>query len=152
MTMLTDYGLAALAAAWGGLLLRVARKGGGKSVRLWAWGFLVSSAAAFTGGTFHGFRLAFSGQAQHTVWSATVFLIGAASALMVGGTWVASPARDEESTRWLIVGLVASLVGLVIELCGLDLHQNFNHNDLYHVVQMVALYLFYRGARLLKDH
>jgi hypothetical protein len=30
-------------------------------------------------------------------------------------------------------------------------HPNFNHNDLYHVLQMGAMALFYAGARELKD-
>ena len=33
----------------------------------------------------------------------------------------------------------------------LALHRHFNHNDLYHVIQIVALYLFYRGGALLVD-
>jgi hypothetical protein len=32
-----------------------------------------------------------------------------------------------------------------------SLHQHFNHNDLYHVVQMVGLYGVYRGGRSLLD-
>jgi hypothetical protein len=30
-------------------------------------------------------------------------------------------------------------------------HRLFNHNDLYHVIQMVALYAFYRGGLQLVD-
>jgi hypothetical protein len=31
------------------------------------------------------------------------------------------------------------------------LHRHFNHNDLYHVIQVAAMLLFYRGARRLTD-
>ncbi len=34
---------------------------------------------------------------------------------------------------------------------GVALHRHFNHNDLYHVIQMAALYAFYRGGALLVD-
>ncbi len=34
---------------------------------------------------------------------------------------------------------------------GMALAEWFNHNDLYHLIQLIALYLFYRGARLLQD-
>jgi hypothetical protein len=30
---------------------------------------------------------------------------------------------------------------------GFALHQRFNHNDLYHVLQIAAMFLFYRGVR-----
>jgi len=30
-------------------------------------------------------------------------------------------------------------------------HRYFNHTDLCHVIQMVALYLFFRGGALLVD-
>jgi Family of unknown function (DUF6962) len=31
------------------------------------------------------------------------------------------------------------------------LQRHFNHNDLYHVIQMVGMYVFYKGAILLRD-
>jgi hypothetical protein len=31
------------------------------------------------------------------------------------------------------------------------LHRNFNHNDLYHVVQAAAMVLYYWGVRLAVD-
>jgi hypothetical protein len=33
---------------------------------------------------------------------------------------------------------------------GVGVTEHFNHNDLYHLVQMVALYFFYRGACVLR--
>jgi hypothetical protein len=34
---------------------------------------------------------------------------------------------------------------------GFALHQHFNHNDLYHVIQIAAMVLFYIGAKQLRD-
>ena len=34
---------------------------------------------------------------------------------------------------------------------GWSLAEHFNHNDLYHVIQMVGLYCFYRGALALHE-
>lgn len=31
------------------------------------------------------------------------------------------------------------------------LHRHFNHNDIFHVVQMLSLYLLYRGGLELTD-
>jgi hypothetical protein len=52
---------------------------------------------------------------------------------------------------WLIAGVVVSAVAAFIQLKKVSPHPRFNHNDLYHVVQIVALYLFYRGGILLVD-
>lgn len=59
--------------------------------------------------------------------------------------------RQTPSARWLARGVLVSAIGAIVQLSGFGLAERFNHNDLYHVVQMVALYLFYRGARLSKD-
>lgn len=52
---------------------------------------------------------------------------------------------------WLVAGVVVSAVAAAIQLTKVTPHPRFNHNDLYHVVQMVALYLFYRGGLLFVD-
>lgn len=56
-----------------------------------------------------------------------------------------------ESARWIIAGVIVSFGAAGIQQSGLTLHEHFNHNDLYHVIQMGAMYLLYRGARLLRD-
>ena len=42
---------------------------------------------------------------------------------------------------WLLAGVAVSV------LAGLALHEHFNHNDLYHVLQTAAMFLLYRGVR-----
>lgn len=53
--------------------------------------------------------------------------------------------------RWFLGGVLLSVVGAAVQAGGLAPHPHFNHNDLYHVIQMVALYCFYRGGRRLVD-
>ena len=48
--------------------------------------------------------------------------------------------------RFLIAGIVVSVVAAAIQQSGLSLHRHFNHNDLYHVVQAVGVWLLYRAA------
>jgi hypothetical protein len=55
------------------------------------------------------------------------------------------------SAPWLISGIVVSFIAAGIQLSGFTIHEHFNHNDLYHVIQMVALYIIYRGVVLLRD-
>jgi hypothetical protein len=57
--------------------------------------------------------------------------------------------HQASSTQWIIAGIFVSFMATAIQLSQLVLAV-FNHNDLYHLVQMVTLYLFYRGARSLK--
>jgi hypothetical protein len=53
--------------------------------------------------------------------------------------------------RWIVFGVALSLAGAAVQASGLALHRNFNHNDLYHVVQAAAMVLYYRGVRRLAD-
>jgi hypothetical protein len=62
--------------------------------------------------------------------------------------WFAKGARE---ARWLVAGVIASALGAAVQQLGWAPHPRFNHNDLYHLIQMVALGLFYRGARMLAE-
>jgi hypothetical protein len=52
---------------------------------------------------------------------------------------------------WILAGVAVSVAAALVQASGLDLHRHFNHNDLYHVIQIGAMCLLYRGARLLTD-
>jgi hypothetical protein len=53
------------------------------------------------------------------------------------------------STRWVIGSIIVSVIGALVQMSRLTLHEHFNHNDLYHVIQLVALWLLYRGGKLM---
>jgi len=55
------------------------------------------------------------------------------------------------SAPWLVGGVLVSFVAAAVQVSGAAIHQQFNHNDLYHVIQMGGMYLFYRGALVLVD-
>ncbi len=63
----------------------------------------------------------------------------------------AARTRRDPSARWIIAGVLVSFGAAGIQQSGFDIHQHFNHNDLYHIIQMGAVYLLYRGACLLRD-
>jgi len=52
---------------------------------------------------------------------------------------------------WIVAGVAVTVVGSVIQQAGLAPHPHFNHNDLFHVIQVVAMGFFYRAGRLLTD-
>jgi hypothetical protein len=57
--------------------------------------------------------------------------------------------RRGPSTPWVIGSIVVSAVASLLQQSGFALHRHFNHNDLYHVIQLAALWLLYRGGRLM---
>ena len=59
--------------------------------------------------------------------------------------------HQAESAKWILSGIAVSVLSAAIQRSGIDLHVHFNHNDLYHVVQIAGLYLFYRGASVMRD-
>jgi len=59
--------------------------------------------------------------------------------------------RREASAPWLIGAIVVSFVAAGVQQLELSPHSRFNHNDLYHLVQAVGLWLFYRAGRRLPD-
>jgi hypothetical protein len=52
---------------------------------------------------------------------------------------------------WIIGGVCTTLAAAAIQQSGFDIHQHFNHNDLQHVVQMLAVWLLYQGGTRLAD-
>ena len=150
-TMLTDYFLTVICLVFALKLRSVPGYEANTSVKLWSLGFLVSGFAALVGGTFHGFTSYFNPGTAKALWNVTVFCLGAGSSFMIAGTLAAAIDRSSSTARWLLSGLGVSVIGLVLLGSGLSLHKHFNHNDLYHCVQAVALYLFFRGAQLLED-
>jgi uncharacterized protein DUF6962 len=57
----------------------------------------------------------------------------------------------ERGSPQLVAGVALSIVAGVVQASGVDLHPHFNHNDLYHVIQMLAIVAYYRGARVITD-
>jgi hypothetical protein len=184
MTVVTDYALGSVAAWLSLLLFRNAQA----ARRLWAVAFAALAAAAFLGGTWHGFLQ------SNLLWKATTLSAGVASFGMVAGSsWAvfSGPVRAFVLTaamakllvysiwmlshdaflyvvidtgiafivvaalhlwKWngpILAGVAISIAGALVQASGFRLHEHFNHNDLYHVIQIGALVLLYRGAKRL---
>jgi hypothetical protein len=140
-TMITDYVLAAAGLVFCILLLR--SRGPSKAALLWTIGLFTAAAAAAFGGTYHGFAHYTTESTQRMLWNTTAALIGATAGFMISAGVIGGVGIN---TKWLRAGLWISLSGLAIQQLRLSPHRHFNHNDLYHLVQMVGLYCFYRGA------
>lgn len=184
--MLTDYVLGGVSTYAAIALLRDSQI----SRRLWALAFAALAAAAFLGGTWHGFLQ------SDLLWKATTLSAGVASFGMVAGSsyavfsgqirafmLTAALAKLVVYSAWMLghdaflyvvidtaiaflvvaalhlwkwngpilAGVAVSIAGAAVQASGFRLHEHFNHNDLYHVIQMVALVLLYRGAKRLQS-
>ncbi len=65
--------------------------------------------------------------------------------------WTAICGRDRASL-WMLGGVGVSAFAAGVQAMGYTLQPNFNHNDLYHVIQIAAMTLYYIGARRLCDN
>jgi hypothetical protein len=144
-TLITDYVLAIFSTVFGVVLLRSRIHRGSL---LWSIGFLSLAAAGLTGGSFHGFRLIMSESAHRSLWNITCLLIGASAGFMISGAMTGPLSRYGKNTKWHAAGLAVSIFGLVIQQGHFSLHPSFNHNDMFHCVQIIALWCFFRGARM----
>jgi hypothetical protein len=203
MTMLTDYVLGALALVLALRLHGAAAASGQLTIRLWAFGFVMTAVAAFVGGTYHGFIQMIPPGAGRVLWKITLISTGVGSASLLGAAvlaaaagplqwallavvvlkllvflevvltrdnfllvvldygsaliaillaaWFLKPTGITPAAGWLAAGVGVSVVAGAIQAFRLAPHPRFNHNDLFHVVQLAAIYCLYRGGLLLRD-
>jgi hypothetical protein len=151
VTALTDYLLAGFTFYFGLVLARTMDKRNRVSAWLWSAAFVASMVGAIAGGTFHALSLQLDASTLRTLWNITVYSIGTSTGLMVGGVHAAYIRKEDGSLKWLLAGIAITLVGLAIQSTDFRHSENFNHNDLFHVVQIGAYYCFFRFARMLRD-
>jgi hypothetical protein len=65
--------------------------------------------------------------------------------------WFIRPSGLTPAAWWITAGVAVAVLAGAIQRARLAPHVHFNHNDLFHVVQMGSLYLLYRGGLLLRD-
>jgi hypothetical protein len=150
VTMLTDYAIVAACLYFAVSLGFGIRPVNRTARRLWVLGFIATGVAALAGGTFHGFALMLAPATLQTLWNVTLLSIGASSAFIVAAALASSIKKTDESRAWLIRGLIVTVVGVMFQLTGFRHGSDFNHNDVFHVIQIGGLYLFFRGARLVR--
>ena len=88
---------------------------------------------------------------NHQDFRFVVYDYGATLLLILGFQLVAFYKQRSVAAGWIVLGILLSFVGAAIQQSGFSLGTHFNHNDLFHVVQMGAFYLFYRGGLTLNS-
>lgn len=59
--------------------------------------------------------------------------------------------KETGGTGSVALGLLISFAAAGVQVSGFSIHKHFNHNDLYHVIQMVGMVFLFRGAQRLED-
>ena len=70
-------------------------------------------------------------------------------AFVLGAMGLSYVSTGSEGAKLIAVGILISFAAAAVQRSGFKLARHFNHNDIYHVIQLVGLYFFYRGALLL---
>jgi hypothetical protein len=83
----------------------------------------------------------------------TIVIVDYGTALLAVllAAWFIRPSGLTPATWWITGAVAAAVVAGAIQWGRVSPHRSFNHNDLFHVVQMASLYLLYRGGLLLRD-
>ena len=68
------------------------------------------------------------------------------------GVVVLHAIRRDAALKWMAAALLASVVGGVVQGTALTIHRHFNHNDLFHVIQIGVNILLYCGASRLREY
>ncbi|HEV7238713.1 MAG TPA: hypothetical protein VGQ36_05695 [Thermoanaerobaculia bacterium] len=144
--------------------------------RMWALAFVFTAAAGFVGGIYHGYGDRMPELWKVTVISvgiASFFLLAgthrrlaviAAVKLVVFLTWMTT--HDDflyvvvdygitliligifhPAKKWVLGSIAVSILGAVLQQSRVTVHPYwFDYNDIYHVIQMVALWMLYRAS------
>ena len=149
VTTLTDYALAVVSLCFALALARSIGPGNKVSAWLWCAAFSAAAAAALLGGTYHGYAGYLPASVRQTLWNLTVFSMGSCAAFVTGGVHAAGIRRNG-TFKWLAGGIAVTLLGGMVQQTRFAAG-NFNHNDIYHLIQIVGLYLLFRCARTTRD-
>jgi hypothetical protein len=76
---------------------------------------------------------------------------GSALVAVLLAAWLLRPTGLTPAAGWMAGAVAVSVAAGVIQAAKIAPHPQFNHNDLFHVVQMAALYLLFRGGLLMTD-
>ena len=189
-TLITDYLLGLLGAWCGWQLGRHANP----SHLCWSRALWLMAAAAWMGGTHHGFGPALGEWMSEALWRATLLLISLTSVAM-SLTLVRELAPASQRRRWnclvwvkfaafatiafahplfvvavadyglsmlalgvaallaarpwrgpMLIAVILSALAAIVQQMQWGFGAHFNHNDVYHVIQGTAVFLFYRAG------
>jgi hypothetical protein len=149
-TLVTDYLLAIAGITFAILTFRL--NSYHRAMPLWILAFTSSALAATAGGTVHGFREYLGVSLSKDLWELAMVFIGATGASLISATIISSLRRkDMLYVHWLKRGLTVSAVGVLVQKTGFDISPNFNHNDVYHLIQIAGFWCLFQGIKRIPE-
>lgn len=76
---------------------------------------------------------------------------GSAMLLLLLVSLLPAHRKTHPEAPWLVAAVLLSFLAGAVQASGLRLHPHFNHNDLFHLLQLPALHLFLRAGLLMAD-
>jgi len=70
-------------------------------------------------------------------------------AFILGAMGLSYVSTGSPGAKLIAIGILISFGAAAVQRSGFKLARHFNHNDIYHVIQLIGLYFFYKGALLL---
>jgi hypothetical protein len=70
-------------------------------------------------------------------------------AFILGAMGLSYVSTGSPGAKLIVIGILISFGAAAVQRSGFNLVRHFNHNDIYHVIQLIGLYFFYKGALLL---
>jgi hypothetical protein len=71
-----------------------------------------------------------------------------AMAFILGAMALNYVSTGSPGAKFIVVGILISFGAAAVQRSGFKLARHFNHNDIYHVIQLVGLYFVYKGPLL----
>jgi len=151
VTMLTDYGRGGASLLFGLFLWMHFGPKNRTTIRLWMLCFAGVCIAALVGGTYHGFASYFSDSGLRELWNVTIYSSGFAGGSVVSAAIASDVSSRKLGRKWLTAGTLVTFAGIAIQQTGFRHGAAFNHNDVYHVIQIAGLYYFFKCAGVGED-
>jgi 4-amino-4-deoxy-L-arabinose transferase-like glycosyltransferase len=150
ITAITDYALAAASLLFAIAIGRSIGPHNRVSAWFWCAAFIAAAVAGTAGGTFH-FLDSRNQDARQPLWTLVIVSMGAFGAFVTAGIHAAYVQRKDGTIRWLVAGMAVTLIGAAVQRLRLPQSASIDQNGLYHLIQIVGLYLFYRCALTVHD-
>jgi Family of unknown function (DUF6962) len=59
-------------------------------------------------------------------------------------------AHKDQGSIWIVSGVIVAGIAALVQVLKIASHAEFNHNDLFHVIQIASMILLYWGGRQLR--
>jgi 4-amino-4-deoxy-L-arabinose transferase-like glycosyltransferase len=150
ITAITDYALAAASLGFAIAVGRSIKPHNRVSAWFWCAAFVAAAAAGAAGGAFHFLDSPSQDEGRQPLWTLIIVSMGAFGAFVTAGIHAADVQRKDGTILWLAAGIAVTLMGAAVQRLRLP-QSVLDHNGLYHLIQIVGLYLFYRCALTVHD-